>query len=249
MMASSHAATGLIAGLLATAALSPVFGAGPVELAAGAAVGAGAALLPDVDHPASTVTRFQGPVTRLVSAGARWISAAVYHRTATAADTARNGEHRHLWHTPAAALAAGAALGTAASLNPWALGAVLWFTIGVGLRGLTQSPTRRRRGDQPLSRPLATLAAAVIALLLVRGGASPGPYAGVIVAAGMLVHSFGDALTRSAVPLAWPLRIRGRRWAMLGTPRCLRFATGAWPERVVRVACLAAVPAVWIAIV
>ncbi|MFD0804344.1 metal-dependent hydrolase, partial [Streptomonospora algeriensis] len=139
MMAPSHAATGLLAGLLTTA-LSPLADAGPLELAAGAAVGAGAALLPDVDHPASTVTRFQGPITRLVSAGARRASAEVYHRTATSADAAQDGEHRYLWHTPAAALAVGAATGTAASLSPWALGALLWFTIGVGLRGLSQAP-------------------------------------------------------------------------------------------------------------
>src|SRR5690606_41513753 len=85
LMAPSHAATGLLAGVLATAAVAPFMAVGPMELAAGAAIGAGAALLPDIDHPNSTATGSQGPLTRLLSAGARQFSAWVYHATLTRA--------------------------------------------------------------------------------------------------------------------------------------------------------------------
>ncbi|WP_017591503.1 metal-dependent hydrolase [Nocardiopsis potens] len=248
-MAPSHAATGLLAGVLATAAAAPFMAVGPMELAAGAAIGAGAALLPDIDHPGSTATTSQGPLTRVLSAGARRLSAWVYHATLTRADTVADGEHRYLWHTPAAALATGAAVGAAGAASPWALGAVLWFTVTLALRGLAQALPRGRTRARLMNRAGTSLAGAAAAVLLVASGASPGPYVGAVLALGMVVHSLGDALTRSAVPLAWPFRVRGRRWAMIGTPRRLRFTTGSRPELVIRWACLAAAPLAWLALV
>src|SRR5690625_7287453 len=112
MMAPSHAATGLLAGVLTTAAMAPVMAVGPPELLAGAAIGAGAALLPDIDHTDSTVAHAHGPVTRWLAHGARWLSAKVYRRTLTRNDAAADGAHRFLWHTPAAAAATGAVVAT-----------------------------------------------------------------------------------------------------------------------------------------
>ncbi|TDC31099.1 hypothetical protein E1166_28215, partial [Micromonospora sp. KC213] len=40
----------------------------------------------------------------------------------------------------------------------------------------------------------------------------------------------GDALTFTRVPLLWPLRIRGCRWAALGIWAPLRFRTGSAAE-------------------
>ncbi|WP_433732013.1 metal-dependent hydrolase [Actinoplanes sp. CA-051413] len=62
---------------------------------------------------------------------------------------------------------------------------------------------------------------------------------GIPVAWGCLAHSLGDALTYSAVPLWWPLEIRGCRWAPVGTPRWMRFRTGSRVET-----CVVAVMAV-----
>ncbi|MDA8371785.1 MAG: metal-dependent hydrolase [Nocardiopsaceae bacterium] len=241
-MAPSHAATGLLTGVLATAALSPVMAVGPLELGAGAVIGAGAALLPDIDHPGSTATRSQGPVTWLLSAGARRLSAAVYRRTRTRADTAADGEHRYLWHTPVAAVVTGGLVGLGGALSVWVLAAVLWFTIGLAVRGLAQALPRGRGRAQLMSWPVVAITAAAATALLIWAGASPGPYAGAVLALGMVVHSLGDALTRTAVPLAWPVPVGGRRWAMVGVPHRLRFSTGSWPEHVIRWGCIAGAP-------
>ncbi|WP_067966002.1 metal-dependent hydrolase [Nocardiopsis trehalosi] len=243
-MAPSHAATGLLAGVLATAALSPLTPAGPLDYTAAAAIGAGAALLPDIDHPRSTATRSQGPLTAALSWLARRASAAVHHRTRTAADAATDGMHRHLWHTPAAALALGLAAGTAATLSTAALALITWFTTGLAVRGLAQALPRGADRARLTSWPATTLIALAATALLIGSGASPGPLVGAVLALGMIVHVLGDALTRTAVPLAWPFRVGGRRWAMIGPPRALRFRTGTWPEYVIRWTCLIAAPAV-----
>ncbi|MFC3522844.1 metal-dependent hydrolase [Streptomonospora nanhaiensis] len=257
MMAPAHAATGLLAGVLATHAMSPLMDVGPLEVAAGAAIGAGAALLPDIDHPGSTVARAHGPLTAWLSRAARWASTETYYRTLTRHDTVADGAHRFLWHTPAAALATGLAVGIGATLSTWVLAGVLWFTIGLGVRGLAQGLPRGRpsglaaallpRGLPRLRRhllrwPVITAVAAAATGVLLYAGASPGPYVGAVLAGGMVTGILGDALTRSAVPLAWPVPVRGRRWAMVGLPRRMRFATGTWPERVIGWGCAAATP-------
>ncbi|GAA4887392.1 metal-dependent hydrolase [Streptomonospora salina] len=233
MMAPSHAATGLLVGVLTTAAMAPAMSVGPPELLAGAALGAGAALLPDIDHPDSTVARAHGPLTRGLAHGARWVSAEIHRRTATPEDAVADGAHRFLWHTPVAAVATGVLVGLGAAASGVVLGAVLWFTLGLGLLGLAQNLPRGRRRKRLMSWPVVTLGAALGAAALVHGGVAHGPFAGAVVGVGMLTGALGDGLTRSGVPLAWPFAVKGRRWAMIGLPRRTRFATGTWPERLV----------------
>src|SRR5689334_11070895 len=48
---------------------------------AGAALTSGAALLPDLDHPPSTVARSFGPVTKIVSRGVDAASVGIYNVT------------------------------------------------------------------------------------------------------------------------------------------------------------------------
>nr|WP_184080045.1 metal-dependent hydrolase [Nocardiopsis mwathae] len=245
-MGGSHAATGALAGVAATGLLAPLFGvpAGPVELTAAAGIGAGAALLPDLDHPNSTATRSQGPATGLVSRGARALSAAVYRRTRTRGDRVSDGEHRYLLHTPLFALAVGAAVGVVCSLWWQALAVVLWLTLSLALRGLGQCLPRGRNRRELGSWPTVSLLAGVATALLVGwGGVATGGYVGAVLAMGMIVHSLGDALTRTAVPLAWPVRIRGQRWRMVGMPHGLRFSTGSPVELVIRWGCLLGTPA------
>ncbi|WP_017559470.1 metal-dependent hydrolase [Nocardiopsis baichengensis] len=243
-MAPSHAATGALAGVAATAAASALFGwpAGFADLAASAGIGAGAALLPDLDHPRSTASRSLDPATALASRAARAASAAVHRATRTPADGPGDGRHRYLLHTPVVAVAAGTVLGLLATAWLPVLAAVVWFTLALAVQGLGRAlpDGPGRRG--PASRAGALALAGGATVLLVWGGVSTGPHAGAALALGMLVHDLGDALTRSAVPLAWPLRVRGRRWAMVGAPRPMRFTTGSRPEYLIRWACLLATP-------
>ena len=75
MMGRSHAATGAAAVLL-------VEPHQPWQvLVATAALGAAAALLPDLDIESSTVSNLLGPITRLLSRGVAWISGG--HRMGT----------------------------------------------------------------------------------------------------------------------------------------------------------------------
>ncbi|GAB3455355.1 hypothetical protein GCM10027570_35960 [Streptomonospora sediminis] len=132
--------------------------------------------------------------------------------------------------------------GLGATLSTFVLGAVLWFTLGLGLLGLAQNLRRGRRRRRWMSWPLVTVASALGAAALIYSGAAPGFYVGIVVGAGMLTGALGDGLTRSGVPLAWPFTIDGRRWAMLGLPRRARFSTGTWPERVICWGCLISAP-------
>ncbi|RCV51005.1 hypothetical protein DEF23_16920 [Marinitenerispora sediminis] len=249
-MGSSHAASGALAGAGAAALLAPVLsGGGLFDLAAGVLVGAGAALLPDLDHPGSTATRSQGPLTRLAHAGVARMSRAVFLATRTSRDQGgrdRDGVHRHLSHTPVAALGAGLVVALAGLWWPL-LAVALWFTASLGLRGLGQCLRRGEARRTLRSWPAVSALAAGAAGLLVWGGVSA-PFAGALVAVGMFVHSLGDALTRSGVPLLWPLVYRGRRWWMVRAP--LTFSTGdGWQETAVRWLCLAGtVPVVALAV-
>src|SRR5690606_40788564 len=113
-----------------------------------------------------------------------------------------DGEHRYLWHTPAAALATGVAVGAAGAASPWALGAVLWFTVTLALRGLAQALPRGRTRARLMNRAGTSLAGLAAAVLLVASGASPGPYLGAAPALGTVGHSLGESPSPTAAPLA-----------------------------------------------
>lgn len=235
MMGTTHAATGLAAGGLTLAGLSaagaPVT---PPEVVVGAVLCAGAALIPDLDHPSSTASRSQSTFTLAACQGVRALSAAVWRATKTDGDATggdRDGKHRHLAHTVPAAFAVGALVGVAC-LWAWTAVPVLWFVFSLSVRGLVAWKRYR-----PWDWARTSAVALVLAWVAVSGGVSP-LLLGSVVALGMVVHVLGDALTLAGVPLLWPLRVRGARWRMFGAP--LRFRTGreSVPERDIRVASL-----------
>ncbi|PDP87272.1 hypothetical protein CQJ94_12305 [Glycomyces fuscus] len=222
MMGSSHAATGVLTG----AAVGVLCGSAPTDVLLCAAVGAGAALLPDLDEPRSTVGRSLGLVTERASVALRGASRRVYRRTATRADlgAGKDGGHRHLTHTlPACAVFGLLALALAAAA-PLGTGLVVFATAALGLGTVARSlrrwgPLRRRR----LAASSAAVAVAAGAVLAEGGG--PAPWLiGLTVAVGALTHVLGDWLTRSGVPLAWPFVVRGKRWWMFTSP--VAFHTG-----------------------
>ncbi|WP_407918379.1 metal-dependent hydrolase [Kitasatospora sp. NE20-6] len=161
----------------------------PGEVLLGTLLSAGAALLPDADHPDGTVAHLLGPVTRLLCRAVGKIS----------------GGHRHATHSLlfAAAATAGAVLGVARLGRPFVLGLVL-LLLFLALRALHL--------PAPGPGPAAWTTAAGLAAL---GTAAtdrwiPGtggwlPYA---VGLGVLAHLLGDFLTRQGIPLFWPHRRR-----------------------------------------
>ncbi|MDT0331837.1 metal-dependent hydrolase [Nocardiopsis sp. DSM 44743] len=239
MMGTSHAATGLLTGVMA----GLVFGSHEWDVLVCAAVGAGAALLPDLDEPGSTAGRSLGPVTEGVSRLLRAVSQRVYRATGTPGELAagRDGGHRHLTHTLPAVLVFGLLAWGVSASAPFGTGLVVFALSALGLgtliRPMRWAGSRRRR----------SLAASVVALVfagaaVVSEGGAPW-LVGLTVGVGALTHLLGDWLTKSGVPLAWPFTVRGKRWWMFHSP--VPFRTGeSMVENAIRWGCLVGSPAI-----
>ncbi|GAA3878286.1 metal-dependent hydrolase [Saccharothrix violaceirubra] len=239
MLGSTHALTGWCAGL----ALAPLLGAhGLGQAVTVAAVTAGSALLPDLDHPGSRASRFAAPVTRLLSRIVQGLSGLAYRATRGPRDEDLDGTHRHLTHTLAFAILVGAATTWwVSSSGTWAAVVVLAVAVLLAVDAL---------GDW--------VAAAVVTVWLVWvGRGDPGAelaaitgWLGIAVGVGCLVHCLGDAMTISGCPILWPVPILGETWYELGPPPWWRFRTGGrvelwvvWPVCVVAAVLL--LPGVW----
>ena len=101
-----------------------------------AAVCAGAALLPDLDHPSSVATRRFSVASWLASHLVRPLSALVYDLTRGSRDTGR-GTHRGLTHTVLGALALGVGLNLASTQwgTPVLVG-TLFVCLALAIKGL-----------------------------------------------------------------------------------------------------------------
>jgi len=200
MMGRTHALSGLVAGV----AIGQ-FGwhLDLAHLAVGAAVTAGAAVLPDIDHPDASVAESFGFVTE----GFAWLIGHV------------SGGHRHGTHS-----LLGIAAFTGAAYAAWhylytpagkiGLGLLLVLVFASGLRALRIGG---HFGD------LLAIGGAV-AMLRSGFGVAGVPWA---IAAGTATHLAGDMLTNEGIPVAWPLsRVHFRL-----LPEPLAFTTGTRPER------------------
>jgi len=215
----SHALSGAALGL-AVVGLVPEVGESAGGVLTFAAVCAGAALLPDLDHPSSTVTRRFSVASWLACHAVRPLSRLVYDLTRGRRDTGR-GSHRGLTHTVVGAVLLGLALNIAsARFGTPVLVGTLFVCLALAIKGL----------DALVPGPPSLVIAAGLTYAVehfVPGGtAATAGWLGTAVTLGMVVHSVGDAVTESGAPLLWPLRIRQRHWYPVGSPRPLRFRTG-----------------------
>lgn len=215
MLGRTHALSGAVAGAAAGLAVAHLTPAG-VAVAAG--LTAGAAVLPDIDHPDATIARSFGLLTRAFA----WLIEKV------------SGGHRHGTHSlvgigafTAAAYAAVGYRHTVPGLA--ALGLLLTLVIAAALRAL-------RIGGHA-----ADLLAVAGAASVIWSGFGIGTL-GWAVALGTGTHIVGDMLTDEGVPLAWPLS----RAHLRLLPEPLAFTTGTRPERWV-VAPLLLVALAWLA--
>ncbi|GAA3233206.1 metal-dependent hydrolase [Pseudonocardia petroleophila] len=222
MLGVSHATSGAVLGLAVAGYVPLALG---VEPSAGsvltfAAVCAGAALLPDLDHPSSTATKHFTAASFLASQVVRPLSGLVYRLTRARRDTGK-GTHRGLTHTVLGAvlLGLGINLASAAWGTPVLLG-TLFVCLALAIKGL----------DAIVPGPPSLVVAAgltfAVQVYVPGGTAGTAGWLGTAVTLGMVVHSVGDAVTESGAPLLWPLPIRQRRWYPVGSPRAMRFRTG-----------------------
>jgi membrane-bound metal-dependent hydrolase YbcI (DUF457 family) len=216
MMAKAHTLCGLIAGcgVAAVVPAAPL----PVRLLAAAVTG-GAALLPDLDHPSSTVARSLGILTRLLARALDAASLAIYHATRTGGDPAdRKSGHRLVTHTVPGCILFASLTAASCLLHP-ASSAVALGMLG-GLLGLGM----RIAGIG--------VAASCAAAGWWSAQAHPGYWwlYGLAVLVGAFAHVAGDWCTNSGVPLAWPVVVGGRRWRLFTAP--VTFDAGGVEERI-----------------
>lgn len=222
MLGVSHALSGAAVGLAVVGFGPDVVGAEPTagSVLTFAAVTAGAALLPDLDHPSSLATRRFSVASWLASRLVRPLSALAYRVTRSDRDVG-TGKHRGLTHTVLGAVILGAAVNAAsAAVGTPVLVGTLFVCLALAIKGL----------DAIVPGPPSLIVAAGLTVAVERylpgGTTGTAGWLGCAVTLGMLVHMVGDALTESGAPLLWPVRIKERRWYPVGNLRPLRFRAG-----------------------
>jgi len=149
------------------------------EIATGTVVAAGAAMLPDLDHPHATVSHSLGPVTHVISK--------VF---AKCLGGHRNGSHSLLF---ALAVTLGLAWGLHHFQGPWLAFGVCFFFSSLVLRTLTEA-------DGIICAALSAIIGATLITL-----APEQEWLFMAVGLGCLLHDLGDVLTPEGVPPLWPL--------------------------------------------
>jgi membrane-bound metal-dependent hydrolase YbcI (DUF457 family) len=198
MLGRDHA----LSGALTFTAVAPVLHVTGPALLAGAVFTAGAAILPDIDEPGSTISRTFGFFTGAFS----W----VVHKI--------SGGHRKGTHSAAGlavfTVGAWAAVHYATTLTgKIVLGVILGLILAAGVRAL------RIGGHHGDAIGLAGAAAAIYW----HAGLSLVP---LCIALGAASHIAGDELTHGGCPLAWP--VSGHEFHLL--PRRLQITTGKFAE-------------------
>lgn len=240
MMGPSHALSGAAVWLAGSWALD--FFAGyeqsPLAIAVGTAVCAGGALFPDLDlsgkvtrnQGGATVARTFGVVSLFIAECIEKISLGVYHATKLSRDPHRNNGHRTLTHTiPFTVLVGWGTTALCAAYGKWAVISILFFMIGLALRGLFDEWAKRAGW---LVVTLISAAAAYLTFLNLPGDRGY-PMLGLAVGVGSFVHILGDMLTRNGVPILWPIPIKRRMWTMVSVPDSIAVRSGGRVEVVV----------------
>jgi len=198
----------------------------PQTWTAGAVLTAGAALLPDLDHPPATVSRSLGPVTKALSHAVNGASVSIYNISRTKHDPHRDGGHRTFTHTAIFAAFAGIVTTALVALNnPWVTGALLFFFCGLGVRGLLHEWDHKADAFVIMASSLIITA---VCWNWVHHGINRPQWCGLAVAVGCLAHCLGDLITEEGCPVFWPIPLgrKLRLWYPFGLPKPLRYRTG-----------------------
>ena len=240
----THAMSGLAAWAAVTA-LADTHAIGqltPKTWIVGATLASGAALLPDIDPPKSTVASTFGGISRGASSAISKFSGFVYRVTRTSRDSNRSGTHRGFTHTLVFAVLAG--LITTAIVQQsegTALGILMFVFAGLAVRGIMHNWCPKQDA----------ILISVASLLLTCAcwawaGDQPTDAAafGVAVMIGCTAHYIGDAITEQGCPMLWPLPLGGKTWYPVSPPKKFRIKTGGRVEMAIVGPTLTAVAAV-----
>jgi membrane-bound metal-dependent hydrolase YbcI (DUF457 family) len=260
VMGPTHAMSGATAALagiaIYSATVAPVH---PTVVIMGTVVAAGAALAPDIDSGRSTVVNSFGIFGKAFHVIANSLSVAVYNLTKTRREEAKSDGHRTLFHTTVVALIAGI-ITVLATLptnivelfgREYTLGQVnaiilMSIYINLALGGILEGPIKKaRKRYGPYLLMLASLfLAGLIGVFIPQpteetfGLNIPGlggtyAYLGIAVAFGWFIHLLGDAITKMGVPMAWPIKVRGKRWYDVALPAFMRIRADGTFEKVI----------------
>jgi membrane-bound metal-dependent hydrolase YbcI (DUF457 family) len=233
MMGPSHALSGAAVWLTGSLALEHFAGyhQSPLALAVGTAVCAGGALFPDLDlsgkvtrnQGGATVARTFGVFSLFVAEVIEKISLAVYQVTKLSKDPDRENGHRTLTHTlPFTVLVGWGTTALCTVYGRWAVIGILFFMIGLALRGLFDEWAKRAGW---VIVTLVSLAAAYFTYLHLPGDRGY-PMIGLAVGVGCFVHIMGDIITSAGVPILWPIPTGRRMWRMIGIPNAIAVKVG-----------------------
>lgn len=233
MMGPSHALSGAAVWLAGSWALDYFadYGQSPLAIAVGTAVCAGGALFPDLDlsgkvtanKGGATVARTFGVVSLFVAEVVEKISLGVYHATKLSKDPDRDNGHRTLTHTlPFTVLVGWGTTALCAHYGKWAVIGILFFMIGLALRGLFDEWAKRAGW---IIVTLVSATAAYFTYLNLPGDRGY-PMLGLAVGVGCFVHIMGDIITSAGVPLLWPIPTGRRMWRMIGIPNKIAVKVG-----------------------
>ncbi|RJL34225.1 metal-dependent hydrolase [Bailinhaonella thermotolerans] len=188
MMGHTHTLTGAVAWLGATPLLAAAgFPLGPAEVVAGGLICAGAAMLPDLDHPSATIAQTYGPVTWVLSRVVNWAS----------------GGHRKATHSLLFAAAAGIGAQALADRTELGRNILIFLMIGLALRGLGVGIPRKRIASAFVNAGLTLGTMAALATFDLRYD-----WLGAAIALGCLAHIAGDCFTEKGCPIFWPVKTR-----------------------------------------
>nr|MDT0659702.1 metal-dependent hydrolase [Micromonospora sp. DSM 115978] len=240
MMGPSHALSGASVWLAGSWALDHFAGyeQSPLAIAVGTAVCAGGALFPDLDlsgkvtrnRGGATVARTFGVFSLFIAEVIEKISLGVYHATKTGRDPQRTNGHRTLTHTiPFTVLVGWGTTALCAAYGKWAVIGILFFMIGLALRGLFDEWAKRAGW---VIVTLVSAGAAYFTFLTLPGDRGY-PMLGLAVGVGSFVHILGDMITRNGVPILWPIPIKRRMWTMISVPDAIAIKAGGRVEIVV----------------
>ncbi|GGM59144.1 membrane protein [Longimycelium tulufanense] len=181
-------------------------------------------MLPDIDHPQSTVARTFGAFSLAFSKIANTVSSWTYRATKTSKDTDRDGGHRGLTHTVVFAVLAG--LVTTAIVqagNRFALPVLMFVFCGLAVRGLLNNWCPKR---DALAIIVTSGALTLLCMKWVVAAPENAAAAGIAVMIGCFAHYLGDAITEQGCPMLWPIPIGGRTWYPVAPPKVMRMRTG-----------------------
>lgn len=193
MLGKSHAVMGAAGWLAAAPSLSAALGTPltPAELAVGTVACAGAALIPDLDHPQATIAHTFGPVSHAAS-----------KVTAFLAGGHRKGTHSLLFVGLFGFLCYTVAIGTEASGSNIPAIILMFLLAAFAFRGLNIVPPNTSKG---LKGIMVIAEAAVLTWAMTLIMPESWWWLGLAGALGAFIHLIGDALTPEGVPFFYPL--------------------------------------------